>query len=212
MATLDFQILTENDLESAIYCLESAFLSGEPMFKALSLTNEQFSSGVKVICQRVVKQGLSVIAKDSSSGEVVGCAIGKDFMTDMLDGTEAVSPKLYPVFQLLETLDENYQAQHSVQPGELLHFLLLGVIKPFANQGIGRILALELHEVAKTHDYQGVIMEATGPISKHIFLNRLNYQEIDAISYQEFEYEGQKVFSSITECDSCQLLIHSFLD
>lgn len=210
MSKIDFQILTENDLEAAIYCIESAFISGEPMFKALSLTTEQFRSGVAVICQRVLEQGLSVIAKDNQSGKVVGCAIGKDFMTDMLDGTEAVSPKLYPVFHLLEMLDENYKAQHSVQPGELLHFLLLGVIKPFTNQGIGRLLTLELHHLAQKHHYQGVILEATGPISQHIFLNRLNYQEIDAIYYREFEYEGQKVFSSITECESCQLLIHSF--
>jgi ribosomal protein S18 acetylase RimI-like enzyme len=206
MSRVDYQILRKNDLQGAISCIESSFFSGEPLFKTLSMTTEEFRSVIELIGNRIVENGLSVVAKDGRAGEIIGCVICKDFVAELLQGTEYVPPKWYPLLHLLETLDKKYKAEHLVKQGALLHLLMVGVVKPFTNRGIGRHLVLEAHRLAQEYHFKNVILEATGAISQYIFLNRLGYEEIDAISYQHFEYEGRKVFSSITECESCQLL------
>ncbi|RKZ92381.1 MAG: hypothetical protein DRR19_04430 [Candidatus Parabeggiatoa sp. nov. 1] len=64
-----------------------------------------------------------------------------------------------------------------------------------------------LTQLAQKHHFKGVISQVTNPISQHITLNKFGYEELDAISYQDFEYQGRKILSSITETDSCKLVI-----
>jgi len=115
--------------------------------------------------------------------------------------------KVTAPFSIFKKLENDYKAQHPVKRGELCHLLSLGVLEPFRLANIGTQLVLEAHHLAQKHQFKGVIAQVSNPISQHILLNKFGYEELDAISYQDFEYQGRKIFSSITETESCQLVI-----
>ena len=204
---ISYEILRQNDLEEAIYCSVSAFINGEPTTKAVGGTPEDFHYMMTIFCQACVEEGLSLIAKDKHTGQIIGNAISKDFLTFPQEGLEKISPALLSGFSIFEKLENDYKAQHPVKQGELCHLLSLGVLESFRLSNIGTELVLKAHDLAQKHQFKGVIAQVSNPISQHILLNKFGYEEVDAISYQDFEYQGRKIFSSITETESCQLVI-----
>ena len=208
MSNIDYEVLRQHDVEETLLCSASAFSKGEPITKAVGASPEDFHYMMKMICQACVEEGLSVIAKDKKTVQIIGHAICKDFLTNFpQDGMDKISPALLSAFSVVDKLENDYKAQHPVKRGELFHLLSLGVLEPCRLANIGTQLVLEAHQLAQKHQFKGVISEVSNPISQHILLNKFGYEELDAISYQDFEYQGRKIFSSITETESCQLVI-----
>jgi hypothetical protein len=210
LSKIDYELLTQQDLEEAISCSVSAFINGEPTTKAVGATPEEFHYMMKIFTEACVEEGLSLIAKDKKTGQIIGNAISKDFLTFPEEGLDKISPSLLSGLSIFEKLENDYKAQHTIQRGELFHLLSLGVLDPFRLSNIGTQLVLEAHHLAQKHHFKGVIAQVSNPISQHILLNKFGYEKLDAISYQDFEYQGKNILSSITETDSCQLVIKYF--
>ncbi len=206
-SNIDYEVLRQHDVEEALSCSVSAFVNWEPTTKAVGATPEDFHYMMKIVCQACVDEGLSVIAKDKNTGKIIGNTISKDFLTFPQEGMDNISPALLSGFSIFKKLENDYKAQHPVKRGELCHLLSLGVLEPFRLANIGTQLVLEAHQLAQKHQFKGVIAQVSNPISQHILLNKFGYEKLDAIEYQDFEYQGRKIFSSITETESCQLVI-----
>lgn len=208
---ISYQILAEEHLATAIECIASNFVSGELMTTALGITLEEFKYFAKIFLKKAVKDQLSLIAKDERSGKVVGALICEDFVTELPDGIETVSPKFLPIFEVLGSLDEAYKEKYLVKPGQLYHIFMVGVNKEYA--GLSTRLTKIAEHLARKKGYIAAIGEATGPISYQIYTKRLGFREIEGINpiyYKEFYYEGQPIFRHMTECNSCRLLIKDY--
>ena len=69
---ITYQILQKPDLEQTINCLVDVFSSAEPIIKELQITPTELYPFAKIVCQKSVENGLSLIAKDPATSKVVG--------------------------------------------------------------------------------------------------------------------------------------------
>jgi hypothetical protein len=81
-----------------------------------------------------------------------------------------------------------------------------GVLKGYGGQGIIHQMTQKAEELARKHGFIGAVGEVTGPISQHVYLNHLGYQEVDAVSYHAYTYEGEHIFRNVSACTSCKLI------
>ena len=209
-ANVYYEVLEPHDAEEALKCSVSAVIAGEPTTKAVKGDQADFHYMMTVFAQVIVNEGLSIVAKDQQSHQIVGCAICKDFLAFPKQGFEQISQALLSSFSIFEKLEGDYKKEYSIKPGELFQLLILGVLEPFRLSNIGTQLVLEAERQAQKRHFKGITATLSSPISQHIFLNKLGYKEVSSILYQDFEYQGQKIFTSITECESCKLSIKKF--
>ncbi|MDJ1479021.1 hypothetical protein QNI16_00920 [Cytophagaceae bacterium YF14B1] len=208
--TITYSVLTKDDVEGAVDCISSTFTYGEPMTKLLGISKKEFDHFAKLFVNKAVTDGLSIVAKDSISGEVIGCLVCEDFITELPEGIETISEKFFPIFGLLEELTNKFKSQNVVAQGELYHLFMGGVRKEFAGKGVIDELTLEAEKLAQSKNFKGAIGEATGPISQHVYVNRFGYQPLDIVEYKEFLFEDAPVFADIQDCEKCQLIIKYF--
>jgi ribosomal protein S18 acetylase RimI-like enzyme len=209
MSHIRYSILKEKDFKGASECISSTFSSGEPMTKVLGIAKPDFDYFAETFIKKAIKDELSVVAKDSD-GKVVGCIVCEDFITDLPEGIENISPNFNPIITLLSELDEKYKEEKNVQRGQLLHMFMGGVYKEFAGSGIAFGMTNFIEGYAKSKGFIGAVGEVTGPISQHVYIKQLGYTEISSINYSTFLFEGEKVFRNITECESCKLIVKQF--
>ncbi|MBD2387665.1 hypothetical protein [Cylindrospermum sp. FACHB-282] len=208
---VSYQILTEGHLSSAIECLSSTFQSREPMTQALKITLEEFEYFAEILLQKAVNDQLSLVALDQINGKVVGVLIGEDFVTEPPERIKTVSSKFLPIFELLGSLDKAYKQQYPVESGQLYHIFMVGVYKEYAGLSVRLIKIAE--SIAHKKGYVGSIGESTGHIAHQINTKRLGFKEVEGIApvyYDDFHYEGQRVFTEITECQSCRLVFKEY--
>jgi hypothetical protein len=92
-----------------------------------------------MICRKAVKDGLSHIAKDSSTGEVTGFMISEDFNTESNEETNLIFErvvKFHPILDLLAQLEHQYMSIQSIETCPTLHYLMVGVKESYRNQNI----------------------------------------------------------------------------
>ncbi|XP_076684579.1 uncharacterized protein LOC143377315 isoform X2 [Andrena cerasifolii] len=75
---IEFESLTEDTLEGALNVMRKSFFVDESVCKGVALTSEAgASSELEELCLDAAKDGVSVVAIDVESGEVVGAAFNK---------------------------------------------------------------------------------------------------------------------------------------
>lgn len=200
-----YDLLQTKDIADAAHCLALTFSSGETIFQVLGITMDEFLIFSEILCKKAAIDGLSFVAKDQQTDQLVGCFIVEDFITILPESMDRVTSKFEPISTLLGQLDENYKKQHLVQENEILHGFMLGVYKDYTGKGIGRNLTQMVYALGKIKKYKGIIAEAIGPISQKIFYNQ-GYELIDSVKYAEFEFKQKKPFAKMTNGESCQLV------
>jgi len=184
----------EKDLEQASDLLAKTFCSGEPMCRHLNITEADTKKLMSAVCRFSLKDNLSIVAKNSK-GEIVGVILSYDFHSEHLLSLDGVNMEAFgPIFELLKQLDAKLPAELGKQ--KINHQFVAGVDNNHASLDIGLML-IELNNYAALgKGYDVSLHEATGPISQHV-TREMGSQTIAAISYEEFEYQGERVFSGI---------------
>ncbi|GAA6615817.1 GNAT family N-acetyltransferase [Scytonema sp. NUACC26] len=199
------QTMQYNDIEETASCISQVFSSFEPITRALKISFNEFYRFAVPVCQKAADEEISIIAKDRRTGEVVGFIISEDFMTINPDSPEGIDSKFEPVFSLLSELEENYRSCYSVKTRQVLHIFLLGVHEKYTKRHIATSLVRENLNLAKHHNFEIAIAEATGAVSQHIFQNFGFTQEF-AIEYKSYKFKGKQSFSSIENPPNCLLM------
>ncbi len=138
---ITYELLQEKDLEQTINCLVDVFTSAEPLTTAIKITASEFYPFAEIVCQKAVKDGLSHIAKDSATSQVVGVIISEDLSTESLEEIYKNLPQKFEIiFQLLKELHEQYEMKKKVVTGKLFHIFLLAVKEQYRNRKIGNNL------------------------------------------------------------------------
>jgi ribosomal protein S18 acetylase RimI-like enzyme len=202
---VDFGIAEEADIDAMAQLLAGVFSRFDPPAVAAGVSFDEFLELAKSYGRRAPDDGLTVIARLQSTGELIGAMLTDDFASPPPARVEPLAEHFKPIVALLEGLDQRFRQFHQVTPGRYLHLFLLGVAPEFGGRGIAHTLVRLTLENGRHKGYERAVTEATGNVSQHIFRNH-GFIERFRIPYREFEYNGKCIFNTIVDHDSVMLL------
>jgi ribosomal protein S18 acetylase RimI-like enzyme len=197
--------MQHSDIEQTATCISQVFSNFEPRAKSLKISFNEFYRFAVPVCQKAADEEISLIAKDQKTGEVVGFIISEDLMNVYSDSLEGIDNKFESVLSLLSELEENYRKCHLVKCVPILHILMFGVQEKYSKRDIATTLVRENLNLAKHHNYEIAIAEATSVGSQQIFCN-LGFTEEFAIEYKSYKFKDKHIFSSIENPPNCLLM------
>ncbi len=202
-----YEILQSKDLASTIECMATVFPDSEPLTHCLGITKEYYYPVAEIVCQKAVEDGLSHVAKDAQTGELVGFIISEDMYIENNYYKEKYQEfdQFLPIISLIDSLQKEYLADKNIRKGEFFYESMIGVYPKYQNRHIGRYLYAENIEYAKTKKFSRIITETTGIVTQR-YCSRFGFKEIVSIDYQDYEYQGVKVFANITGHKKCVLM------
>jgi ribosomal protein S18 acetylase RimI-like enzyme len=196
--SVTYSLFTAPDTNEMSRLLGDIFAQGDPPAVAVGLTGSEFADFVRLFCPKADAEGLTIVARLVTTGEMVGALLAEDSASAPPDGLGQLSPKFKPVFDILGQLDTEYRASRAVQPGESIHLFLLGVVHGFAGRGVAQRLVAECVANGIRKGYRLAITEATNKTSQHVF-RKQGFTERVHRSYTDHRFEGRAFFRSIAE-------------
>lgn len=193
-----YSVCTSADVDEMVALLARVFAEREPPSVAVDLSPPEFASFIRLYCPKVAADGISIVARAATTGDMVGALLADDMAVDPPDGLDRLSPKFDPVFDILIQLDEEYREGRSFRPGEGLHLFFLGVDAAAVGQGVARQLVAECLANGMRRGYRLAVTEATSKTSQHIF-RKLGFVERVRRSYRDHRFAGQSFFASIAD-------------
>ena len=205
-----YELLDEENMEGAVQCVSEVFIENEPLAHHMKITLDEFITFARGYYPMIVEQGLSLVARDIASGEVIGIRVSEDHVLENPPEIENLSPKFLPIFTLLGQLEERFYKERQIRRGEYVHMFMVAVKPGFTCRGIAptmnRLFINHVIELGYTH----AVTEPTGAISQHILRDKLGFKVLDQVDYEDFEFEGERVFAGI-EDNTCAMLMEKAL-
>lgn len=193
---VSYRILTASDEDEMAQLLGELFSHHDPPAVAVGLTSAEFEAFVRLFCPKAVAEGLTVVARSATTGEIVGALLTEDSASTPPDTLSQVSAKFHPIFDILGQLDAEYRGGQAVRLGASIHLFLLGVARRFGGRGIAHQLVGECLANGVRKGYRLAVTEATNRTSQHIF-RKQGFVERVRRSYGEHRFEGEAAFASI---------------
>ena len=205
---IEYGVFAASDADAMAKLLAETFSRRDPPAVAVGLTASEFEEFVRLFCPKAEAEGLTIVARHSGTGELVGALLTEDSASELPDGLDRLSAKFDPVFDILGQLELEYRGDQLVRLGESLHLFLLGVSEKVAGKRVAqRLVAACLKHGAK-RGYRIAVTEATNKVSQHIF-RKLGFVERVERSYQTHRFDGRAVFASIAELGGPMLMDRS---
>ena len=110
--------------------LALTFATSDPAAVAVGLTTDEFDAFCRIVSGSAGTDGTSLVAREATTGELVGALLTDDPMGPAPEGLGAWSPKLDPIIDLFEGVVAPAPAPVPAGAGEVLHLFLLGVAPP----------------------------------------------------------------------------------
>ena len=195
---ITYSVYTVDHADELVRLLSEVFVHGDPPAMAVDLTASEFQSFVKLLCPRAATDGLTIIARDAATGEMVGALLSEDASAPAPQGMDQLSPKFAPIFDILDELVAEYRANRPPPSGECAHLFLLGVSARHTGRGIARQLIATCLAQAVAKGYRVAVTEATNTTSQHVFA-RHGFEERVRRSYQQHRFNGRSYFASIAD-------------
>jgi ribosomal protein S18 acetylase RimI-like enzyme len=205
MSAIAYAVATPDDAEAVIGLLARRFSESDPLSVAMDLTRSEMAQFLQRIVRVGLADGLTVIAREARTGKPAGVLLTDDFASPPPVDTNLISPKFLPILTLLEKLDAQYGASRGLGKGGCIHLFMLAVEVEYSGQGIAQQLVAECCANGRRRGYGQAVTEATGRVSQQVF-RKSGFAEQIQIGYREFLYEGEAVFSSITEHEAAILM------
>ncbi|WP_046005973.1 hypothetical protein [Pseudoalteromonas rubra] len=198
------QKIDTQNAEEAARLLVKEFHKREPLAHLNSADPQEFSDYILYLSIQCAAQGLGFIAKEESSGRIIGVLLASD-LSDSVNASPDGSKN--PIGALIDSLNSTYFNKGELADNTYLNIKFVATDANVKVKGMVVALISECLQAAKTLGFQYAQAEATGNISQHIFANKLGFDKKATINYSEFEVNGNKPFISITEHEGIQLLI-----
>ncbi len=196
--TIEYGVYAASDAEEMARLLGEVFSRQDPPAVAVGLTPSEFEAFVRLFCPKAAVEGLTIVARQAGTRELVGALLTEDSALTVPDGMDRLSPKFEPIFDILGQLEAEYRSGQAVRPGELLHLFLLGVAESVTGRGVAQRLVSMCLEHGARKGYRLAVTEATNKVSQHIF-RKLGFAERVRRSYLSHRFNGRAVFASIAE-------------
>ena len=205
-----YKIVEPKDAAEVIDVTATAFDKGEPLTKQCGSTQRDMKNFVSMYVPRMAKEGYTVAAIDSKTGEVLGAFLNEDFNNPdpagigaFLDNSDGV---WMPVLTMIESLEEKLLEKHNIPANPIdrpakthFHLWMIGVAPNGRGRGVGKKLFTHSVGVAKACGFKLAFAECTGAISTHIFKKYLN-PTLDAyVDYKTWDGVGKEDVNKVPD-------------
>jgi ribosomal protein S18 acetylase RimI-like enzyme len=194
---IEYTVFSPSDTEKVAALLAHSFSSREPIALAVGITAAEFAAFVRLQLYSAETQALTVIARRSDTGEMVGALLAEDGASDSGAELDKLGEKFAMVGSILGRLVETY-GNTPPAPGEMLHLFLLGVSLRAEGLRVGQQLVAACIANAASKGYRRASAECTGRVSQHVF-RKLGFEDRGMIDYVDHEFNGRRIFASIAE-------------
>ena len=199
-----YEICGASDIPDLVRTLAESFPRRDPLATAVGLTSDEFAVFLSAVTGSTAEAGLTIVARDTSSGAMAGALLVEDAATPAPVDPGAMSPKFGPIFELLGQLDDD----RLPQPGQTLHVFLLGVPEPYGGRGIAHHLVQACLANAAERGYRSAIVEASGRVSQHVF-GKLGFVGRALASYGDYHRDGVAVFAAVASHGGTLAMVRS---
>ncbi len=192
------RVLSDSDIEPAARLLSMSFAASEPTTVHLRISEEEFFSYARSVCEATVKEALSLVIHNASD-ELLGCVILSDWLSGHTPPS-GLTGKLKPVLALLGSID--HYARRSVgRPwipfGEYAHLWMTAVHPDAQGQGLASLLNT-LGAVRALHaGYRWTFVQFTHPFNHRTARAFLGAEDLCTLPYSDFEFEGERPFAEL---------------
>lgn len=196
--------LNEEYAQQTAHILAKSFMD-EPMQTVLDTTYEDILEFMEHTVRHAIPAGLSVIAVDTATDQVVAANINKDLLEEPIGENDPFSDRLLPIFMLLDELDQFYHNHYEVQPGAIHHNLMMATDSSYRNQDLSNQFFKACTDIAREKGFKTMLTELTGPVSIHVATQKLGYEVVHELKYADFCYNDTYPFKAIQGADKCVL-------
>ncbi len=192
-----YTVFSPADTEEVAELLAHAFSSREPIALAVGIIAAEFAAFVRLQLHAIETQALTVVARRSDTGEMVGALLAEDGASNSDAELDRLGEKFAIVAGILGRLIETCGGAPSPR-GEMLHLFLLGVTDRAQGMGVGQQLVAACLANGASKGYRLASAECTGRASQHVF-RKLGFEDRGMIAYADHEFNGRRIFASIAE-------------
>jgi ribosomal protein S18 acetylase RimI-like enzyme len=193
-----FHLFARTDADEMSRLLGEVFSQRDPPELAVGIAASEFEKFVRLYGPKAQAEGLTVVARSVATGEMIGALLAEDLASAPPIGSDQLSWKFSPIFDILGQLDAEYFVGRLRRQGESLHLFLVVVAQGFAGRDIAQRLVAECLAYGGRKGYRMAVTEATNKTSQHLF-RKLGFAERVRRSYGDHLFEGQAHFSSVTD-------------
>ncbi len=203
---LQYGLLDLDDVPDLVRVIADVFAKHDPPAVALGLSSPEIKTIVELLTPKALEDDVTTIVK-TSDDELIGAMLSEDFGAPPPD-LAAAPASFAPLGVVLDELENTYRTFHQIVQGSDLHLFMLGVADEHGGKGVGQKLVELCVANGVRRGYRHAFAEATGLASQHIF-RKAGFRERGAVLYEQFAYEGKRVFGSITEHGGTRLMVRS---
>lgn len=184
---------------STLPLLVEAFSMREPMAVALKAEFVDLVPFAEALVARCLAEPSSFVAIERGSGRVIGFCLAHDHVGAPL-AFDAVrdSPRVAPLFSLLDGLHRRYVARGEPARGEVLEIAATGAALGVDGYAVARALERRAFAEAKAQGFQRVMTLCTNAVTRYLAAAEQRMKIIEQVDYADFEYEGRRVLAPAT--------------
>ncbi|MEP1444346.1 MAG: hypothetical protein ABJK39_15165 [Hyphomicrobiales bacterium] len=195
---INFRPLTPLDHQVAFDLVTEVFVNASTLHKALDITLEEYRPYLKASYDEMASSGLSVVAIDTKTNDVIGCLIGYDFH-DHVHSKGTAPEKFAPLSALSNALCGSFIKDRKPKPLDIAYLDMAAIAPAYLGQGIYQNMRSFAHANAKKRGFKSVLGELSSAITQHFVLNKMGHTKQAEVWFEQFNYNGSKPFQSIKE-------------
>jgi ribosomal protein S18 acetylase RimI-like enzyme len=159
--------------------------------------------------------GLSLLAEDLESDQLLGVLFSKDFCAAFPDnGPPMEHEGLRHIFSLLGKVVRFYEEKYpeGSKPGETIEIFMMAVDESSKHSGLGTELLRKSLEHFGEHFPQTkhLVSETTSLYTTKMFMKQ-GFKSLGTVDYEDFKPDGKPIFQGIDPTHSRVHLLHRFL-
>jgi GNAT superfamily N-acetyltransferase len=191
--------LSPETVDATARLYTEVFVRDEPTTRWHRIIEEDFLPFARTYVQFCEAQGLSYIAQEEKTGEVIGFIFCHDLTMDL----DALGPAMREylscfdaTIQLISTLEEKYLNIIPVPPGTALHVYQLGICREFRHRLVSTALIRHILASARGRGFRTIVTDCTGPGSCRSF-EKCGFTRSGSIPYSSFLVGGTAFFDGL---------------
>lgn len=205
-APVSYHVLDRAALDECVSVMSEIFAKGEPLTKILGISMCEFQYFAEIFAAKAVDDELAVFARDRETGRMLGFCLSEDLCTEAPAGIERISKKFDPIMAIVTQLDEWFSRVNHVQKGRFLHIFMTGISKRCRYREVSTTVVAENLQLAKEKGFQAALGESTTTLAARA-ASRNGFEEMHAISYGDFNFDGKPVFAGMGARAKCRLMV-----
>ncbi|CAO4373919.1 unnamed protein product [Caenorhabditis nigoni] len=184
-----FDTVKKTNRNEVFEFLNNNFRVEEPLSKAAGMTETDIKACFDGVLQRVLKNEVSILAREKRNDQVVGCMLNSVWKRGDAKKNEDIEEDFQfggdrkGVVTIGEILNELHESFWKLRPNHhtVLHFEISSVNKNHQRQGLASIFMnwTENQELLKSVEASGIVAEASS-LANQILLSKRGYETVAA--------------------------------